>query len=344
MTMNTCRPLRPLAVATLLALVAANAGAASFDCTKAASRIEKLICADAELSRLDSELGQLYDDARRAAGTDLATLKRAQRAWLKQREDCGDSDCVARAYRQRIAELGGDAEVTDGGSGEGSAAEAAMGEPKTQRTAKEVKITQSGPKFNVEVAYPRLGSDKAAAAGERVLEGVVDEQLGQFRDYYRELLADGGHVGPPWELVIGYDAPFTAARFWAIGLSGYTYTGGAHGGEQHLPVVIDRETGKGVPPAGLFRTGSPWLKTLSDYSYQALAGREPFTPDDDWLRRGSAAQAGNYRALLPQADGLHVIFEQYQVGPYAIGSHEVTVPYDALSGLLNPTLFPDGRP
>ncbi len=38
----------------------ASAQNASFDCAKARSSIEKNICADVELSRVDAEMGELY--------------------------------------------------------------------------------------------------------------------------------------------------------------------------------------------------------------------------------------------------------------------------------------------
>lgn len=324
------------AAAALLALAASGVGAASFDCTQASTRVEKLICADAELSRLDAKLGEAYARARRSTD-DAATLQAAQRAWLAQRNRCDDSDCLAERYRQRIAALGGDA---GGGS-----AEDAMGEPRTARSAEAVRITQQGPQFELDAAYPRLGEGAAAAAGERVLAELVNVEINDFRDMYRQLLAAGaGHQGPPWQLVIDYDHVYAAPRFWAVGLRSYFYTGGAHGGTQHLPVVIRRDTGARVPVTGLFRKGSDWLPRLAGYCYGALAGREPFSADDDWLQEGTAPTTENYRKLLPLADGLLVIFEQYQVGPYAIGAHEVTVPYGELDGLLDQDLFPGGRP
>jgi uncharacterized protein len=95
-----------LAGATLLAIgLATDAVGASFDCTRAGTRVEKMICADAELSRLDSELGTLYGDLRRNAGSNEATLKRDQRIWLKERNACTDSACLAKAYRERIGQL-----------------------------------------------------------------------------------------------------------------------------------------------------------------------------------------------------------------------------------------------
>lgn len=323
---------RPLvSLIAVLALAAGVAEAASFDCTKASTRVETLICADAQLSRLDSELAERYGAARRSTD-DPAPLTSAQRAWLRQRDRCEDSDCIADLYRKRIAELGG------GG-------EKALGALRTERSADAVRITQQGPQLEIDAAYPRLDDGAAAAAAERVLAAVVAAEIDDFQGMYRELLAAGaGHQGPPWQLSIDYDQVFTAPRFWAVGLRSYSYTGGAHGGVHHLPVVIRRDTGAQVAVEGLFRAGSDWRATVADYCYDTLAAREPFSPGDDWLREGTAPTAENYRKLLPLANGLRVIFEQYQVGPYAIGVHEVTVPYAELDGLLNPALFPGGRP
>jgi uncharacterized protein YecT (DUF1311 family) len=337
-TQTSCRrPLRllPIAGLALAGIVGTAAQTASFDCTKAATSVEKLICADAELSRLDSRLAAAYREARR--GTDDPQMLLAeQRAWLEQRNRCGDGDCLTEVYRQRIAALGGDA------GGESTAF--TMGEPSKVRTAKGVRISQEGPNFSIEAAYPRLGDGKAAAA-ERVLARLVEDEVDAFRAQYQEAFAsDAGHQGPPWALGIDYEQVYTAPRFWSVGLSSYHYTGGAHGGVQHMPVVIDRQTGQRVPPARLFRSGGDWLEALAGYSYRTLSEREPFTDGDEWLREGTAPKRENYRKLLPLADGLHIVFEQYQVGPYAIGFHEVTVPYAELSGLLNPDLFPNGRP
>jgi uncharacterized protein len=320
----------------LLALVTGVAQAASFDCTKASTRVERLICADAELSRLDSELGRVYADARRSRENPERLLTQ-QRVWLEQRDRCRTSDCLADLYRQRIAAL-------DRKVGEVSI-EAAMGESRTDRSDELVRITQRGPQFEIEAAYPRLEDGKAAAAGERVLDEMVNGEIGDFRQAYQELLAGGGaHQGPPWQLSIDYDQVYAAPHFWSVGLRSYAYTGGAHGGQQHLPVVIRRDTGARVPTEDLFRSGSAWLPRVADYCYTALSQREPFSPDDNWLREGTAPTADNYRKLLPLAEGLLVTFEQYQVGPYAIGTHEVSVPYGELAGLLDQDLFPDGRP
>lgn len=79
--------------------------AASFDCTKAGTNIEKMICADTEVSRLDEKLAQAYKAALGKA-VDKESFKQKQRVWLKkQRNVCKTAACLAKVYPERIAEL-----------------------------------------------------------------------------------------------------------------------------------------------------------------------------------------------------------------------------------------------
>lgn len=79
------------------------AQAASFDCAKASSPVENLICSDQELSALDTKLGVLYRDLTRSKA--YLDLKETQRAWLKERNKCDDLICMKERYRERIAAL-----------------------------------------------------------------------------------------------------------------------------------------------------------------------------------------------------------------------------------------------
>lgn len=80
------------------------AQAASFDCSKAQSKIEKMICADAELSRLDEEIAKVYGEVLKKF-PDEALLKKQQHGWLKARNRCKDISCLSDYYRGRLAEL-----------------------------------------------------------------------------------------------------------------------------------------------------------------------------------------------------------------------------------------------
>lgn len=98
-------------VCLLAFLAIGHAQAASFDCAKAGTKVEKLVCANAELSKLDDQLSAAYKDgAKHTAEPDR--YKREQRSWLKGRETClNDADkattCLRELYSQRVQALSG---------------------------------------------------------------------------------------------------------------------------------------------------------------------------------------------------------------------------------------------
>lgn len=80
------------------------AHSASFDCAKAQSPQEVLVCFDYRLSDLDSQLAWTYTEALKSAG-DMEAIKQGQKDWLAKREQCQDIKCIMHAYIDRIAAL-----------------------------------------------------------------------------------------------------------------------------------------------------------------------------------------------------------------------------------------------
>ncbi|MEJ7930511.1 hypothetical protein WG922_11060 [Ramlibacter sp. AN1015] len=77
----------------------------SFDCRRARSTPEKLICSDAELARLDRELGRLYARARTASG-DPASFRRQQNVeWTRREQTCKTRECLVAWYARRRQQL-----------------------------------------------------------------------------------------------------------------------------------------------------------------------------------------------------------------------------------------------
>jgi uncharacterized protein len=88
----------------------AQAASPSFNCAKASSSVEELICNDAELAELDRSLASLYSAVlKNTPAGEQKMLKAEQRGWIKGRDDCWKSDdmrgCVASEYRYRIDAL-----------------------------------------------------------------------------------------------------------------------------------------------------------------------------------------------------------------------------------------------
>lgn len=81
--------------------------AAGLDCTKAASNVEKMICATPTLSTLDGTLNRFYSWALADAyAVDKGKISAEQKNWIRQARDvCNSVDCLTDTYDGRIEEL-----------------------------------------------------------------------------------------------------------------------------------------------------------------------------------------------------------------------------------------------
>lgn len=78
--------------------------AASFDCEKAVSNIEKLICSNEKLSSLDDQLNSTYKKSIESKEISDG-IKQAQKKWIKERNVCIDTACIQLSYEKRLNEL-----------------------------------------------------------------------------------------------------------------------------------------------------------------------------------------------------------------------------------------------
>ncbi len=144
-------------------------------------------------------------------------------------------------------------------------------------------------------------------------------------------------VPGPWTYEAWYRVARADARLLSVELRISTYTGGAHGYTATRTIAWDLDAGRELALEDLFRPGSPWIEIVSEYARARLhegLGGESF--EDDWIERGAGADRGNYTAWTPEVDGLRVLFDPYQVAPYADGRVEVTIPWSTLASILDP--------
>jgi uncharacterized protein len=88
-----------------LILIPTVSSAASFDCAKANTAVEKLICGNPQISRQDEELSLAYKEAATQA-RDKDPIVIDQKRWLKnERGLCRDENCLKKVYQERIIEL-----------------------------------------------------------------------------------------------------------------------------------------------------------------------------------------------------------------------------------------------
>ena len=180
--------------------LAGKAEAASFDCTKASSTFEHIICgqkdaADSsnltesqrqELIKLDDELNTVYRDTL-AQYFDSALLRREQLAWLKARERCiRDTYCpLFDLYRDRIDNLRYDTEHP----------------PKTPEEQKNFRLLSMGSPPGENFRFSRDSTSKGYGFG--VCEAMVrwinhTTPKGDMNEPYRMVTSMPNLVEPAW--------------------------------------------------------------------------------------------------------------------------------------------------
>ena len=88
----------------------------SFDCARARSVPEKLICSDEQLARLDRELGQLHAKVKSVTNDPVRFRRENEAQWRMREATCRDRSCLRWWYAQRREQLLDDLE--DARSGE----------------------------------------------------------------------------------------------------------------------------------------------------------------------------------------------------------------------------------
>lgn len=94
-------------------LTCTGAAAASFDCEKVSRPLEKLICTDDQLSKLDERMAEIFSESMQPLSMmGKETLRSGQESWLRfLRTVCSTPDphraknCVAYGYKSRIEDL-----------------------------------------------------------------------------------------------------------------------------------------------------------------------------------------------------------------------------------------------
>ncbi|MFC9551897.1 RsiV family protein [Rhodococcus sp. NPDC056960] len=112
---------------------------------------------------------------------------------------------------------------------------------------------------------------------------------------------------------------------------------GAHPTPIVATVVVNADTAAPITLGDLFPDLPAGLQKLSDESARLL----PETiAGPDFERSGIEPTEANFANWLATPNGMEIHFNDYQVGPHAIGLVTITVPWDALADVIDPDLAP----
>lgn len=203
---------------------------------------------------------------------------------------------------------------------------------------KTIKEENKAKRSEISSVYPELIGINSPAAG--AFNNLVKKRVGEMNDAYRKDLADMTAEDlnlMPAEMRmtndVRYDVMLATNDLISVSILDYTFMGGAHGATSSNPINYDLKNNRELQLADIFEPNSNYLKILSDYAIADLKPRVGEMSDDEWLGRGTAPEADNYRSWNLTKKGLMITFDQYQVAAYAAGPQTVIVPYAKLQSV-----------
>jgi len=206
----------------------------------------------------------------------------------------------------------------------------------TDTTSKDVglspkKVSDVGSTYTIDIEYPQAISPNSNL--EDTINTVINEYIdGTVSDIQK---APDSGVGPN-TLTLKYTIEYQSQDLISILLTGDEYTGGAHGNPIVKTFNFDLNTPRVLELADVFQSSEPYLADLSDLTKARLLD-DP-SADETLVNSGTAPIASNFKNWNFSDGGFLVTFDAYQVAPYAAGTPQVTIHYDKLDGILDPTI------
>jgi hypothetical protein len=206
-------------------------------------------------------------------------------------------------------------------------------------------IKKSDPKerYTLNIEYPSivLATDsRTARLVSDVIKGKVDRIA---NDFLREARGAAGAENIPPEitsdLTLRYSPALLTRALIAIRIDRSTYIRGAAHPDSGVHIILyDLREHALLSTANLFLSGGDYLGFLSGYTRDKLKIAFPDMTQEEFANfviPGTEPLAENFRDVLVTPKGLTVIFNPYQVAPYARGTVTVEIPYADVESRLS---------
>lgn len=314
-----------LLVSTLLAL--AGVPAHAFDCAKASTDTEKLICSDDGLKAADDAMGAAWQRLGDLLGKDeMKQMRASQRAWLKTRDDrCGYGEdaervqCLLQATEERTLILSGEPK-----SGPGTGSELVPFAIHREGDKKSYQVDIAGVRF----ADPQRRGERAF--NDMVEAGIKEAPLNETVDF-----ESFGQLAYNESTTVEYAGPNLISALSSV----WRYDGGAHGNYYSAGHHFSPDDGE-LTFAMLF--DDTVAEQLAETCRQGLARSEGGAVLTAQERRDTlfedtlkvfVDQVKNLGAWSFDEQGARVHFGPYAIAAYAAGSFECRLPLGVLASL-----------
>lgn len=183
---------------------------------------------------------------------------------------------------------------------------------------------------SLEFKIPQL-TMRSAGAG-KINEDILkyfEERLDEM-DETAEGLSGGEDMTEPYTLEIGYEMTYLDENRICLLLSGYEYSGGAHGMPFRKALIYDLKSGEELEAEDLFDVSEDEFGAAFTAAFEA---RMAEAPDDYWADAMDYVKEGasfdNEDFYLTES-GTVFYFEPYVLAAYVFGYIEAEVPYSSV--------------
>jgi hypothetical protein len=207
-------------------------------------------------------------------------------------------------------------------------------------SGEEEKIIYDNSKYlKIDIKYPAFENKTTS----KVIKDFVDNQLEIFKkeSSYETLSQDEkdrmDENGSQYEFLITYKT-YRTENTASVVFSIYNYNGGAHGGL--IIRSLNFKSNDNLFTIGdIFQPESNYLETLSKISRTKL--KEKLAENlGSWGDDGTAPITSNFETFYLTPGKLNIVFQPYQVAPWASGTPEISIDIkNELGGITNKNFY-----
>lgn len=135
--------------------------------------------------------------------------------------------------------------------------------------------------------------------------------------------------GASYEMSLSYESLGIAKQYLSFQLTGYEYTGGAHGMTNTTLVTFDTTTGEPVTLDSMAIAPESLREKILNYASKQIAAEHPDDTTAETVKTAGIEQ------WVVVDGGMKLLYNQYSIADYAAGQIEVLVPYSEYSMYLN---------
>ena len=327
----------------LLLLAAGAAHAASFDCSKAKTSLEKAVCSSPELSAADDQMAAAYKGLVAATTLEVRPAVRDnQRSWNRKTAAYCNSPapepgatlatCLLAAYKVRIPELN---RMLSDGDYKFVSKSIKLTTPDSPDGGRASPTTVDTPgSGTLEATWPQSSKDSPQwIAWNKAMEAAV-----------QKMASSNSQADPPaewskkWaedtETTITVSINYIGARLIAASIdSEWMGHGAAHpdGSTSQFNWMIGEK--RELRPEDIFLAGSAWDKTIQERCAKALQQQLGEGLEEGWQKQLRRIVLDTHYWKL-DSEGLTVILDDESMSPHAAPANPVNLPWVALKPFL----------